>query len=100
MSHSVTLTWTPPVGGAIPLTYDVQRAPVVGGVVGAFVSIDTPEITAATYVDNGPFVEGSSYAYQVCSVNSAGESVPCAEVTVIIPFSIPGAPTNLVAKTA
>lgn len=98
MAHSVTLTWSAPAGGAAVATYDVQRALVTGGVVGAFASIANPEPSATTYIDLGPFVEGATYEYQVSSVNPAGESTPCPAVTATIPFSVPGTPTGLVAK--
>jgi hypothetical protein len=95
MSHSVTLTWVAPTTGTV-VSYDVQRALVTGGTVGAYASIASPEPTTTTYTDVGPFVEGDTYSYQVCSVNSAGESSPCPSVTALIPFSVPGAPTGLV----
>lgn len=98
MAHSVTLTWVAPTTGDAPVSYDVQRALVTAGVVGAYASIANPEPTALTYTDNGPFAEGGEYAYQVASVNSAGESAPCAAVEVTIPISQPNPPTGLVAK--
>lgn len=99
--HSVVLVWTAPVGGDPVVSYDVQRAPVVNGVVGAFISIANPEPTGTTYTDASAALQsGDVFEYQVLSVNSAGESVPCPEVTVTIPFSKPNAPTNLVATPA
>lgn len=100
MSHKVVLTWTAPATGSTVSSYDVQRAPVTSGVVGAFTSIASPEPTTTTFTDNGPFVEGQSYEYQVSSVNPAGESSPCPEVTVTIPFSVPASPTALVATAS
>lgn len=97
--HKVILTWTAPSTGSTVASYDVQRAlanqtPLV------FVSIANPEPTTTTFTDNGPFVEGQSYEYQVSSVNPAGESSPCPEVTVTIPFSVPASPTGLVATAS
>jgi|ERR1700677_63381 len=100
MAHSVALTWTPPTAGGTVVSYDVKRAPVTAGVIGTYASIASPEPTAATYTDLGPFVEGNQYSYDVSSVNSAGESAPCTAVTVTIPFSLPDAPTNLVATAS
>lgn len=100
MSHSVKLTWNAPAAGSTVASYDVQRALVTSGIVGAFTSIASPFPTATTYTDNGPFTEGATYSYQVCSVNAAGESTPCPAVTAKIPFSLPDAPTNLVATVA
>lgn len=94
MPHSVTLTWIPPTSGTV-VAYDVKRAPVTGGVTGSFVSIANPEPTTATYVDNGPFVEGAQYAYEVCSVNPSAESVPCQAVVVTVPYFPPNPPTGL-----
>lgn len=96
MAHKVVLTWQAPATGTVA-SYDVKRAPVTGGVIGAFASIANPEPTTTTYEDDGPFTEGAVLAYEVASVNPAGESAPCAAVTVTIPFSAPGVPTNLVA---
>lgn len=96
MAHAVNLTWVAPVGGGTVVSYDVQRAPIVQGVIGQFASIANPEPASTAYTDNGPFVEGQQYEYQVRSVNSAGESAPCPEFTVTIPFSVPNAPTGLV----
>lgn len=97
MSHSITLTWVAPTNTSVT-SYDVRRALVTAGVDGPFVEISNPEPTATTYVDNGPFVEGATYAYEVLARNSAGESVPSAEVRATIPFLVPDAPTALVAK--
>jgi hypothetical protein len=97
MAHSVVLTWVAPATGGTPVSYDVKRALVTAGVVGAFASIANPEPTATTYTDLGPFVEGDTYSYEVSSVNSAGESTPSTSVTVTIPVSLPQPPTGLVA---
>lgn len=99
MSHSVKLTWNAPSAGSTVASYDVQRA-VTNTTPLVYASIASPEPTATTYTDNGPFVEGQTYSYQVCSVNPSGESTPCPAVTARIPFSVPDAPTNLVATVA
>lgn len=95
MAHQVSLTWVPPVGGDPVAAYDVLRAPVVGGVIGTFVSIANPEPTAASYIDLA-VVAGAVYEYEVKSVNASGESVPCAGIQVTIPLAIPNPPTGLV----
>lgn len=99
MAHNVVLTWVAPVGSTVT-AYDVQRAPVVGGVTGTFVTIDNPEVSGTTFTDNGPFTEGQVFSYRVASVNPSGESVPCAAVTATIPYFLPGPPTNLVATVS
>lgn len=93
MAHSVTLNWDAPVGSTV-VSYDIKR----GTVKGQEVSIGTSNVP--TFVDTTNLIEGDTYFYVVDSVNSAGESGPSNEVTVIVPFSIPGAPTNLVAVAA
>jgi fibronectin type 3 domain-containing protein len=94
MTHQVVLTWTAPTTGDAPTSYDVKRAPVTAGVVGTFASIASPEPTATTYTDTA-VVAGQEYAYEVCSVNAAGESTPCPDITVTIPVSAPNPPTGL-----
>jgi ribulose kinase len=95
MAHQVTLNWVAPATGDPVATYDVKRAPVVGGVVGAFASIANPEPSATTYVDT-TVVAGLAYAYEVSSVNANGESAPCTAVQVLIPLATPQPPTGLV----
>lgn len=90
MSHQVNLTWAAPVGSTV-VSYDIKR----GTVKGAEVSIGSSPTNS--YVDTANLVEGTTYFYVVDSVNSAGESGPSNEVTATVPFSLPGAPTNLVA---
>jgi hypothetical protein len=94
MSHSVVLTWIAPTAGDAVVSYDVKRAPASAGVIGTYASIANPEPTATTYTDT-TVVAGNEYSYEVCSVNTAGESVPCSNVLVTIPVSVPNAPTGL-----
>ncbi len=90
MAHSVTLSWTAPTSGT-PTSYNIKRSTVKGG--------ETTEATSATtsYVDTVSLVEGTTYYYVVTAANSAGESGPSNEVAALVPFSVPSAPTNLVA---
>lgn len=90
MSHQVNLTWEAPVGSTV-VSYDIKR----GTVKGEEISIGSS--TVSSYIDTANLVEGVTYFYVVDSVNTAGESGPSNEVTATIPFSIPSAPTNLVA---
>ena len=94
MAHQVVLNWIAPTAGDPPSSYDVKRAPVTAGVIGTYVSIASPEPTTTTYTDT-TVVGGLSYAYEVASVNSVGESAPCADVVVTIPLAIPNPPTGL-----
>lgn len=93
MSHQVNLNWAAPVGSTV-VSYDIKR----GLVKGEEVSIGSS--TTPSYVDTANLIEGTTYFYVVDSVNSAGESGPSNEVTATVPFSIPGAPTNLVATVS
>lgn len=99
MSHQVSLSWTAPSGSDPVVSYDVKRAPAPGGVVGTYVSIASPEPTSTSYVDT-TVTAGVEYSYEVCSVNSAGESVPCPNVVVTIPLAIPAPPTALQATAS
>lgn len=94
MAHQVVLTWNAPTTGDPVVSYDVQRAPIVNGVVGTFASIANPEPTTTTYTDTA-VVAGQKYAYQVASVNAAGESSPCPSIQVAVPLASPAPPTNL-----
>jgi hypothetical protein len=94
LAHSVVLTWVAPTSGDPVTSYDVKRAPAPGGVIGAYASIASPEPTTTTYTDTA-VVGGTEYAYEVCSVNSAGESVPCADILVTVPLAVPLPPTSL-----
>jgi hypothetical protein len=90
MAHSVTLSWTAPAGSTVT-SYNILRGTVKGGETALGTSPNT------SYVDTASLVEGTLYYYVVEAVNASGISGPSNEVSVTIPFSIPGAPTNLVA---
>jgi hypothetical protein len=89
--HSVTLTWDPTPNAT---SYIVNRGTTQTG---PFVQIGTP--TVPLFIDSSPEVqvEGSTFYYEVLAVDSAGDSAPSLVVAAHIPFSVPGAPTNLVA---
>lgn len=93
MAHQALLTWVAPTSGDAPSSYDVQRAPVTGGVVGTFATIASP--TGTTYTDTA-VTAGNSYEYRVASVNSAGESTFITSAVELIPLASPLPPTNLV----
>lgn len=93
-SHKATLTWVAPVDGDPVVSYNIKRATVTSGVAGAFVVIGNVPATALTYVDTN-VVAGGQYAYEVTSVNAAGESAPTAIQVVTVPLGVPQAPTNL-----
>jgi hypothetical protein len=97
MSHKVTITFNPSVVDAThdaPTEYEIKRA-------------STPTGTFATVASlsaSGPFSffdtdvkAGESRSYISTAKNETGESAPSNEVTVLIPFLIPGAPSSLAA---
>lgn len=90
MAHKVTLTWDAPVGSVVT-SYNVKRG---SSATGAFTTIGTANITS--YIDNN-VAEGDTWFYEITAVNTAGEGQPSVVASATIPFSIPGAPTNLVA---
>jgi fibronectin type 3 domain-containing protein len=88
----VTLSWTAPAGSVVT-SYNILR----GTASGAETQYATS--TTTTYTDNG-VAQGTTYYYVVQAVNSAGTSGSSNEVSASIPFSVPGAPTGLVATVA
>lgn len=94
MAHQVVLNWIAPASGDPVVSYDVKRALVSGGATGPFVSIANPQPTNTTFTDTS-VVASQEYVYEVCSVNGAGESVPCPSVTVTVPLGVPQPPTAL-----
>lgn len=95
--HSVTLTWIAPTTGDAVTNYDVQRADVVNGTVGAFATIGSP--TGVSFVDTN-VIAGKSYEYRVASVNAAGESTFIVSPIELIPLAVPQPPTALVAQVS
>lgn len=96
MAHQVVLNWIAPASGDAPVSYNVKRAPAPSGVVGTFVQIANVPASSTTYTDT-VVVAGQEYAYEVTSVNSAGESVPCPIVLATVPLAVPNPPTGLTA---
>lgn len=94
MAHKVTLNWDVDPGAT---SYNVKRSATAGG---PFATIGTS--TTTSFVDSSAEVqqEGAKFFYDVTGVNQAGESGPSLVVSVTVPFSIPAAPTGLVAVAA
>jgi fibronectin type 3 domain-containing protein len=82
VAQQVNLNWVAPASSPDPVAgYNIYRS--VG--TGSFVLINSSPDTAVVYVDN-TVVNGTSYNYQVTSVDSSGvESVPSNQMTVTIP---------------
>jgi fibronectin type 3 domain-containing protein len=89
MSHQAVLNWVAPTIGDPATSYNILRAAAQAG---PFVSIGTS--TTTSYTDTS-VIAGTTYWYEVESVNSAGDSVPTAAVSATIPLAVPQAPSNL-----
>ena len=89
---SVTLTWSWSQGTGDPATgFHVQRSSVAGG---PYTTVATTPVAVKTYLDTSVLV-GSTYYYVVTAYNPAGDGVPSAEVTCVIPFQIPSQVTGV-----
>lgn len=86
----VTLTWTD--NASTETGFAIERAPVAGGVVGAFVQIATAPANAAngatTYTD-ATVNDGSVYAYRVSELNAVAQSAPTNVAQVTTPVAAP-----------
>lgn len=86
---ALTLSWTAPVVGSLPLTYQPQVS-VSGS--GTFTNIGSP--TSATTVNVTGLTPGVTYLFQVSTVNSTGTSLSgtVSQTTLSV---VPSAPTGL-----
>ncbi len=82
IAHQVGLSWDAPVSSPdFVAGYHIYRSPING----SFALLNTLADTAVTYVDS-TVVSGSSYSYEVRSVDSSGEeSIPSNQVTITVP---------------
>jgi Abnormal spindle-like microcephaly-assoc'd, ASPM-SPD-2-Hydin len=82
VTHTVDLTWAAPSSSEDPVAgYHIYRAPQAG----AFTLLNSSLDTQPSYADS-TVVSGSSYTYQVKSVDAAGiESVASNQFTATIP---------------
>ncbi len=81
-AHEVSLSWDAPASSPVPVEgYNIYRA--TGG--GSFALINPAPVTAVSYVDS-TVVSGTTYTYEVMSVDSSGvQSIASNEITVTIP---------------
>lgn len=93
MAHSVALSWAASASGNAT-SYNILRGTTKGQESALATS------TTNSYTDTANLVEGTTYFYVVQAVNSAGASGSSNEVSATIPFSVPSAPTNLVATVS
>lgn len=95
---SINLTWTAPVTGTGPFTYQVfSRTPSGSGTFTAVGSSTTSTSQAVTGLTSG-----SSYDFQVVATNAAGSSAPSVSLTNVTTATTavaPSAPLNLAAGT-
>lgn len=89
--YEVALTWDAPSSSADPVVgYDVYRATGAG----AYSLLNSSPVSATNYTD-ATVQPGTTYTYEVTSVDAAGvESVPSNTYTAAIPGQ-PGQPENL-----
>jgi hypothetical protein len=82
VAHYVDLSWDAPVSSPDPVAgYNIYRLTGTG----SFARINASPVSMVAYVDNN-VTSGTSYSYQVTSVDSSGvESTPSNEITVTIP---------------
>ena len=90
--HSVTLTWTAGSGGGTVAGYNVYRGVASGGPY-TMQNPSSGSVKTLNYVDTTSLVEGTTYFYVVTATGPGGESVKSNEVSGLIPFSAPSAPT-------
>ena len=94
MAHQIVLSWVAPAAGDAPTSYNVHRAAASAGpfaVVGS--------ATVLTFTDTA-VVAGTTYWYEVTSVNASGESGPSNEVSATVPLNAPNPPSGLVASAS
>jgi uncharacterized repeat protein (TIGR01451 family) len=89
---SASLTWTAPAANGSAITGYVVTA-YLNGVAQSAQSFDT---TTTTRTISG-LTAGGSYTFTVAAVNAYGTSNASAPSNAVVPYALPGAPTNLVA---
>ena len=93
-SSALSVTWSPPVsnGGSAISSYKVTAAP--GGASCTY-TVTSPEVDGCTISGLAP---GTSYTVVATSTNSVGKSANSAKSAPAIPYTIPGAPSGVVAS--
>lgn len=94
--HKVTLNWDAAPSGQTVTGWTIRRQDTASG---PFNVIGTSPTNS--FVDSDPNLkEGQSYSYECAADNTSGESAESNIVVVTVPFQLPSAPTNLVAKAS
>ncbi|ALC16434.1 hypothetical protein DSOUD_1656 [Desulfuromonas soudanensis] len=79
-TRSITLSWSPPLTGAAPESYNLYRSETPGVIVDPANRI-AAAVTASPYVDTAGLVGGVTYYYVITAVIGTTESAPSAEVS-------------------
>ena len=88
----VTLSWTAPASGGVPITgYNVYQGTSPGGE--ARVPVNGASLVTSPYTVTG-LNNGTTYYFRVTAVNRVGEGPASAEAKAV-PVTVPGAPTGL-----
>jgi hypothetical protein len=94
-AHQVKLTWTDNATNEV--RYEIDRAVVTGGVVGAFSPLALLAINSNSYIDSG-LTNSTTYAYRIRAVNYEGSAAaPDFQVTTLDQDIPPDAPTSTIA---
>jgi FtsP/CotA-like multicopper oxidase with cupredoxin domain len=88
----VELTWVD--NASSEFRFDIQRAPVVGGVAGGFATVGQAVANIGTYTD-ATAAEGTNYAYKVVAVAQNGNGVSGEVQLMTNVYTLPAAPTGL-----
>ena len=87
------VTWTAPDNnGGSPITHYIVKT--YNSSTNVFIQDTSSTITSVSVPS---LTNGTSYYFEVLAVNVAGNSIPSFKSTSVIPFTIPGAPRNLIA---
>ena len=96
-NSSATISWSPPT------TYNYL--PVTGYAVGLYPSNGSAPIiniypNNVFTADISNLIPGVSYSYSVTAMNSDGSGVPFLSSSSVVPYTVPNAPTNVVATAS
>ncbi|MBG6103361.1 hypothetical protein IW249_003775 [Micromonospora vinacea] len=86
---SATVTWTAPANNGSPIT-GYLITPIRDGVTQPTVTFDA-STTSRTLTG---LTAGSSYAFRVAAVNAYGTGAASPPSAAVVPYTVPGAPTN------
>lgn len=92
---SASLTWTAPANdGSSPITTYAVQSSKDGGVTWATFAHAASTLTSINVTG---LVNGTSYVFRVAAVNAMGTGNYTAATAAVVPMTVPGAPTALVA---